>query len=185
MTHRNTSLRGTTTARSTARHRVRMVALVLGAGALLLAVTAWIAAPPSASAGSGPLASAPSGPATIDVIAKTTSFRPLPGDGAIATQDLFDKQTGMQVGRDVFYCLFVQPPTSPGAQTLGECPGTATFTGKGEISILGSFLVPPSIGQSWTVAVTGGTDSYRNVRGELKVTQISSTDEEGIWTLLG
>jgi hypothetical protein len=176
MIHRNPSLRSPATAGSGARHRVRIAALALVTGALL-AVTAWMAAPLLASAGSNP--------ATIDVIAKTTSFRPLPNDGAIATQDLFDKQTGTQVGSDVFYCLQVQPPTSAGAQTLAECPGTATFTDKGEISILGSFLVPPSVGQSWTVAVTGGTDSYRNVRGELKVIQISPTEEEGIWTLLG
>lgn len=175
MTHRNPSLGSPATAGSGARHRVRIAALALVTGALL-AVTAWIAAPLLASAGPNP---------TIDVIAKTTSFRLLPNDGAIATQDLFDKETGALVGSDVFYCLQVQPPTSAGGQTLAECPGTATFTDKGEISILGSFLVPPSVGQSWTVAVTGGTDSYRNVRGELKVIQISPTEEEGIWTLLG
>jgi hypothetical protein len=34
------------------------------------------------------------------------------------------------------------------------------------------------------VAVTGGTDRYMNARGELKVIQLSPTEEEGIWTVL-
>jgi hypothetical protein len=122
-------------------------------------------------------------PVTIDVIAETTSFRALPGDGFIATGDLFDKKTGQQVGTEVFYCLEVAVPLA-GSQTLGECPGTANFTGEGSLSVLGSFLVPPTPGQSWTVAVTGGTNEYRNARGELKVIQISPTEQEGIFTVL-
>jgi hypothetical protein len=73
---------------------------------------------------------------------------------------------------------------SEGSQTLAECPGTASFTGKGTLSVLGGFLVPPRPGQSWTVAVTGGTDRYMNARGELKVIQLSPTEEDGIWTVL-
>jgi hypothetical protein len=92
--------------------------------------------------------------------------------------------TGKQVGSDVFYCLEVEPVATAGSQTQAECPGTASFTGEASISVLGSFPVPPTPGQSWTVAVTGGTDRFRNVRGELTVTQISPTEEEGIWTLL-
>jgi hypothetical protein len=151
---------------------------------VLLALIIWIATPLSASARSRAPASGGSRAVTIDVIAKTTSFRVLPSDGFIATGDLFDKRTGKQVGSDVFYCLEVDPVTSPGSQTPGECPGTARFTGKGTLSVLGSFLVPPRLGQSWTVAVTGGTDRYRTARGQLKVIQISPTEEEGIWTLL-
>jgi hypothetical protein len=166
----------------TRRNRVRLAMLATGAPLALLGIVIATAHP--ASAGSNPSGSTRPRPVTIDVIAKTTSFRVLPDDGAIATQDLFDKKTGTQVGSDVFYCLQVQPVTSEGAQTLAECPGTATFTDKGEISILGSFLVPPKPGDSWTVAVTGGTDRYKNVRGQLKVIQISPTEEEGIWTLL-
>jgi hypothetical protein len=150
---------------------------------LLSALTIWIATPLAASARSRSVHSAGATPATIDVIARTTSFRPLPGDGFIATADLFDKATGEQVGTDVFYCLEVVLP-SEGSQTVGECPGTASFTGKGTLSVLGSFLVPPRPGQSWTVAVTGGTDHYRNARGELKVIQLGPTEEEGIWTVL-
>jgi hypothetical protein len=122
-------------------------------------------------------------PVTIDVIAETTSFRALPGDGFIATGDLVDTETGQQVGTDVFYCLAVAVPLA-GSQTLGECPGTANFTGEGSLSVLGSFLVPPTPAQSWTVAVTGGTGEYRNARGELRVIQISPTEQEGIFTVL-
>jgi hypothetical protein len=147
-------------------------------------LTIWIATPLSASARSRPPASAGSRAVTIDVIAKTTSFRVLPSDGFIATGNLFNKRTGKQVGSDVFYCLEVEPVTSAGSQTAGECPGTAKFTGKGTLSVLGSFLVPPRPGQSWTVAVTGGTGRYRNARGTLKIIQISPSEEEGIWTLL-
>jgi hypothetical protein len=150
---------------------------------LLSALTIWIAIPLTASAGSTSATTAGSTPATIDVIAKTTSFRALPGDGFIVTGDLFDKKTGEQVGTDVFYCLEVAIPQA-GSQTLGECPGTASFAGEGTLSVLGSFLVPPTPGQSWTVAITGGTDEYRNARGELKVIQLGPTEEEGIWTVL-
>jgi len=166
----------------TRRNRVRLATLATGAPLAVLGIVIATAHP--ALAGSNPSGPTKPRPVTIDVIAKTTSFRVLPDDGAIATQDLFDKETGTQVGSDVFYCLQVEPVTSAGAQTLAECPGTATFTGNGEISILGSFLVPPKPGDSWTVAVTGGTDRYKNVRGQLSVTQISPTEEEGIWTLL-
>jgi hypothetical protein len=183
MFHMKGALDTPATADSTARHRLGLPALV--AMALLSALTIWIATPLSATAGSRAVTSARSRPLTIDVITKTTSFRPLPGDGSITTLNLFDKRTGKQVGSAVFYCLQVDPAAvSAGSQTLAECPGTASFTDKGSISILGSFLVPPRPGQSWTVAVTGGTHRYKNVRGQLKVIQISPTEEEGIWTLL-
>ena len=164
------------------RNRVRLATLATGALLALLGIVIPTVHP--ASAGSNPSGSTMPRPVTIDVIAKNTSFRMLPDDGFIGTQNLFDKKTGEQVGSDVFYCLEVEPVTSAGAQTLAECPGTATFTGKGKISILGSFLVPPNPGESWTLAVTGGTDRYKNVRGQLKVIQISPTEQEGIWTLL-
>lgn len=179
MTHPNPTLGSQAAARSTPRHSFRpalLVAAALAATSLLSSMIVWIAAPLSASAGSQPV--------TIDVIVRTTSFRPLPNDGSILTQNLFDKRSGAQVGSDIFYCLEAMIPSS-GSQTLAECPGTASFNGKGTVSVLGSFLVPPTVGQSWTVAVVGGTDRYRNVRGELKVTQISPTEEEGIFTLLG
>jgi hypothetical protein len=182
MTHPNPTLDRPAAGESTARHRFRPAALA--AAALLSALTVWIATPLSASAGSRPVTSAGSRPVTIHVIAKTTSFRPLPDDGIIVTANLFDKRTGKQVGSDVFYCLEAGGVPPAGSQTPGECPGTASFTGKGTVSVLGSFLVPPRPGQSWTVAVTGGTHRYRNVRGELKVIQISPTEEEGIFTLL-
>ena len=167
------------------RRRFRLTAICLAAGAVLSALTIWITTPLPASAGSTPAASARSRVVRIDVIAKTTSFRPLPSDGAISTLALFDKRTGKQVGTAVFYCLQVDPAAvAAGSQTLAECPGTTTFNGKGTISELGSFLVPPKPGQYWTVAVTGGTHRYRNARGELKVTQISPTEEEGIFTVL-
>ena len=183
MTHPNTALGSPAAAKSTSPHRVRLAALA--AVALLAPLAIWIAIPLSASAGSRPLTSAGSRLVRIHVIAKTTSFRPLPGDGTISTLALFDKRTGKQVGTAVFYCLQVDPAAvAAGSQTLAECPGTTTFNGKGTISELGSFLVPPKPGQYWTVAITGGTHRYRNARGELKVTQISPTEEEGIFTVL-
>jgi hypothetical protein len=182
MSHTKGALDTPATADSAARHRFGLPALAVVA--LLSALTIWIATPLSATAGSRAVTSARSGPVTIDVIAKTTSFRTLPSDGFIATANLFDKRTGKQLGSDILYCLEVEPAAPAGSQTPAECPGTASFTGKGSVSVLGSFLVPPRLGQSWTVAVTGGTDRYRNVRGQLKVIQISPTEEEGIWTLL-
>ena len=183
MTHSNAALRSLAVAVSAAQQRCRLAALSLITGGVLLALSVWIATPLSASARSR---SAPGGSraVTIDVIAKTTSFRVLPGDGFIATGNLFDKRTGRQVGSDVFYCLEVGSVVSAGSQTPGECPGTARFTGKGTLSVLGSFLVPPRPGQSWTVAVTGGTGRYGTARGQLKVIQISPSEEEGVWTLL-
>ncbi len=182
MTHPNPALDRPAAAESTARHRLRPAALA--AAAVLSALTVWIATPLSASAGSRPATSSGSKPVTVVVIGKTASFRPLPNDGFIITGNLFDKRTGKQIGTDVFYCLEAGGVPSAGSQTMGECPGTASFIGKGTVSVLGSFLVPPRPGQSWTVAVTGGTNRYRNVRGQLKVIQISPTEEEGIWTLL-
>lgn len=173
-----------TNAIRTFARRNRVGLATLATGALLALLSIVIPAVHPASAASNPSGSTRPRPVTINVIAKNTSFRMLPDDGFIGTQNLFDKKTGEQVGSDVFYCLEVEPVTSAGAQTLAECPGTATFTGKGNISILGSFLVPPNPGESWTLAVTGGTDRYKNVRGQLKVIQISPTEQEGIWTLL-
>ncbi len=184
MTHPHARLQIREPGGSLSRRRFRLTAVSLAAGVVLSTLTIWTGAPLSALATSSPGASAGSEPVTIDVIAKASSFRALPSDGLIATQNLFDKNTGEPVGSSVFYCLEVEPAT-PGSQTLAECPGTATFSGRGTLSILGSFLVPPTTGQSWTVAVVGGTDSFRNVRGELKVIQISPGEEEGIWTLLG
>ena len=181
MSHPSTALDRPAATESPARRRFRLA--VVTAGALTSALLILIATPLAASARSRSVHSAGARPVTIDVIARTTSFRALPNDGFIATADLFDKRTGKQVGTDVFYCLEVMLPTE-GSQTLAECPGTATFTGKGTLSVLGSFLVPPRPGQSWTVAVTGGTDRYMNARGELKVIQLSPTEEEGIWTVL-
>ena len=181
MSHSSTALDSPAATESWARQRFRLA--VLAAGALTSALLIWIATPLAASARSRSVHSAGARPVTIDVIARTTSFRALPDDGFIATADLFDKRTGKQVGTDDFYCLEVTLP-SEGSQTLAECPGTASFTGKGTLSVLGSFLVPPRPGQSWTVAVTGGTARYMNARGELKVVQLSPTEEEGIWTVL-
>jgi hypothetical protein len=189
MTHSNAALGKPDAAESAARRRFRLTALALAAGAVLSALTIWITTPFSASATSRPPASAGSRQVTIDVIAKTTSFRVLPNDGFISTLNLVDKKTGKQVGSSVFYCLEVQPVISAGSQppagtqTLVECPGTATFTGKGTISILGSFLAPPKPGQVWYQAVVGGTGRYRHVRGELKITQINPRESEGIWKL--
>src|SRR5262249_17525371 len=181
MTYPNAALGRPVAAESTGQHGLRPAGLAVGA--LLLALFIWIATPVVAAARSRSVHSARSGRVTIDVIARATSFRVLPGDGFIATADLFDKATGKPVGTDVFYCLEVAVP-SAGSQTLGECPGTASFTGMGTLSVLGSFLVPPMPGQSWTVAVTGGTDRYRNARGALKVIQLGPNEEEGIWTIL-
>jgi hypothetical protein len=165
--------------------RFRLTAICLAAGAVLSALTIWITTPLPASAGSGPAASAGSRHKTIDVITKTTSFRVLPNDGFIATLNLFDKRTRKQVGNSVFYCLQVQPVTSAGPQPPGECPGTAKFTGKGTISILGRFI-PLKPGQTGYNAVVGGTGRYKYVRGQLKFTWINpgEGEGEGIWTLL-
>ena len=98
MTHSNAALRSLAVAVSAAQQRCRLAALSLITGGVLLALSVWIATPLSASARSR-LAPAGSRAVTIDVIAKTTSFRALPGDGFIATGNLFDKRTGRQVGR--------------------------------------------------------------------------------------
>jgi hypothetical protein len=183
MTHPNAALDGPAAAESLAQHRRGLRPAPLIAAALLSVLTIWIATPLAATAGPRSRRSAGSRRIVIDVIARTTSFRALTGDGFIATGDLFDKKTGHQVGTDVFYCLEVAPPAA-GSQALGECPGTASFNGKGTLSVLGSFLVPPRPGESWTVAITGGTHHYQDARGELKVVQLRPTEEEGIWTVL-
>src|SRR5262245_59250888 len=111
----------------TRRNRVRLATLATGALLALLGIVIPTVHPASAGSNpSGPTRPRPVTIVTIDVIAKNTSFRMLPDDGFIGTQNLFDKTTGEQVGSDVFYCLEVVPVTSAGAQTLAECPGTAT-----------------------------------------------------------
>lgn len=80
-----------------------------------------------------------------------------PGDYFLFTEKLRNRDTGKEVGRDSVTCMV-------GFHMLFMCHGTFFLQQQGTIEVSGT-LSPTS----QVIAVTGGTENFQNVRGELHV----------------
>jgi hypothetical protein len=113
--------------------------------------------------------------ATSDAVTNGTA-----GDSAgnILTfaNDVFDASNTKKVGTDQGYCVRIEVGRS------WECNWT-TFLPGGQITVEGPFL---DTGDS-TVAITGGTGAYRNVRGsmQLKYRNPAGTEFDFVFNLIG
>lgn len=152
--------------------RVLVPAAVLGAAILTFAVV-------NATAGSS--RSREGG--TIHVIEHATTDAVTNGTaddsaGNILTfaNGVFDSSDTKKVGTDQGYCVRIEAGKS------WECNWT-TFLPGGQITVEGPFL---DTGDS-TVAITGGTGAYRNVRGsmQLKYHNPAGTEFDFVFNLIG
>jgi allene oxide cyclase len=113
--------------------------------------------------------------ATSDAVTNGTA-----GDsgGNILTfaNDVFDSANAKKVGTDQGYCVRIEVGKS------WECNWT-TFLPGGQITVEGPFL---DTGDS-TVAITGGTGAYRNVRGsmQLRYRNPAGTEFDFVFNLIG
>jgi allene oxide cyclase len=106
------------------------------------------------------------GGATIVVVERGTTDAVTNGDAAhdvagnvlTFANDVFDKSNTTKVGSDQGSCTRIVVGKS------WECAWT-TFLPHGQITVAGPFL---DAGNS-TLAITGGTGAYRNVRGEMEL----------------
>jgi allene oxide cyclase len=98
------------------------------------------------------------------------------GDTLTFANDVFDPRTGKKVGTDQGQCV----RTVVG--TAFECSWT-TFLPRGQITVEGPFY---DAGDS-TLAITGGTGAYRNVRGQmdLKYRNPAGTEFDFVFHLIG
>jgi hypothetical protein len=85
------------------------------------------------------------------------SHRFSPGDYFVFEETLRDRDSGQVVGRDSVKCTV--------NFTTFMCQGTFLLDGKGNVEISGSLR---EHGKQ-LLAVTGGTESYQNARGQLRV----------------
>jgi Allene oxide cyclase len=119
---------------------------------------------------------------TIDVIEHATSDTPvdLPpegdslGDTLAFANDLFDPETGKKVGTNQGYCV---------RTVVGEafeCFGTTRLP-QGSITVEGPYY---DVGDS-TLAITGGTHAYADARGTMQLKQLSPTEYEFVFELVG
>jgi allene oxide cyclase len=119
---------------------------------------------------------------SIHVIEHATSDAVTNGTGDSAgniltfANEVFNSSNTKKVGTDQGYCVRIEVGKS------WECNWT-TFLPGGQITVEGPFL---DTGNS-TVAITGGTGAYRNVRGsmELKYRNPAGTEFDFVFNLIG
>jgi hypothetical protein len=99
------------------------------------------------------------------------------GDQAVFTDELF--QDGRRLGEGHGVCTITRiTGTAPSRTLTNECLITGMLP-RGQITIQGAFTFPEGgIAAPHKLAVTGGTDAYRTARGEVRVRQTSSTENE-------
>jgi hypothetical protein len=98
------------------------------------------------------------------------------GDRIIFTDDLVDatKAAKPMVGTRAGFCTCLQE-AAVADQGLFECQTTYKLDklakpDQGHVTTRGSFLVPPVVGQTGKLAITGGTDAYAKARGQVTLT---------------
>lgn len=90
-----------------------------------------------------------------------------PGDYVVFRDAL--KRNGRRVGTLVANCV-VQFPFNRRVFTT-QCDASATFPGRGEITFGGRIQFTETGAPDPTLAITGGTRHYQNVRGEVHLTE--------------
>jgi|tagenome__1003787_1003787.scaffolds.fasta_scaffold20682363_1 hypothetical protein len=99
------------------------------------------------------------------------------GDQAAFTDELFE--AGRRVGENHGFCTITRiTGTSPSRTLTNECLITGMLT-RGQITIQGAFaFIERGMAAPYPLAVTGGTGAYRTARGEVRVRQISATEND-------
>lgn len=102
---------------------------------------------------------------TLRLVSREDRFRVIdvgrrgesPGDYVVFEETLLNT-SGAVIGRDSARCM--------GEVRTFRCDGTFLIYGKGKIEVSGSFFPRDEA----TIAVTGGTGRYQNVRGQARIT---------------
>jgi hypothetical protein len=116
---------------------------------------------------------------TLTVVTKTREASvvdlgpqgPTQGDMRAVNAPLYDESGKERVGRLDLFCVTTDPADEPGEKAhMAECSYTFTLPG-GEISAqsVSAFPKLPGLPSSSVDAVTGGTEKYAGVRGEVEV----------------
>jgi hypothetical protein len=101
------------------------------------------------------------------------------GDQTITSVVLFDKHhTEVGTGAGVCTLISLQPPLG----TLVQCLITAVFDNKGQI-IFGGIASLPNIGAVGHFGILGGTDDFREARGEVTLVVISPVVQDGTYDI--
>jgi hypothetical protein len=104
------------------------------------------------------------------------------GDLRVFTEDLFDEQN-QRVGQHDGFCMLVR--TGPGNQETYQCFATFRLA-EGDITGRVLLTLPlPATPPQFRGAITGGTQTHRNVRGEITGRAISDTEWEYILDYIG
>jgi allene oxide cyclase len=114
--------------------------------------------------------------ATTDAVTNPTGGTGAVGDILTFANDVFDRADANKVGSDQGYCVRVVAGKS------WECNWT-TFLPAGQITVEGPFYDASDS----TVAITGGTGAYRNIRGsmDLKYRNPAGTEFDFVFHIIG
>jgi hypothetical protein len=161
--------------------RSKLIAGTLAAAVLAVASVTLAAASPATT-------SADSHTVTIQVLEHQVDAAavdvgtpgPSLGDRFVFTGNLF--QNGKKVGIDGGSFEFVRLKATT---FVAQVAATVRLPG-GQITVQGLAEFPTSnvLPKPQTIAVTGGTDTYRNARGELRFVPLNQTDTRLIFTLI-
>ena len=98
------------------------------------------------------------------------------GDQIIFTDAISDSANpGVVIGEHSGFCTLVRV-TPGGTPDVYQCEGTIRLP-NGQITGRGLVSIPRPDGDTATVAITGGTGVYDNLRGQARVTKISDTEQ--------
>jgi hypothetical protein len=97
------------------------------------------------------------------------------GDQNIFSDDLLDGQNAI-VGQHSGFCTRVRV-TPPNAPDIFQCLATFKLP-DGQVTARGLVEIPLAAGNSATFAISGGTDRYENLRGQVTVTPRATAGEQ-------
>ena len=106
------------------------------------------------------------------------------GDELVFSDDLFTQKGGEKIGIDGGVCTVVRQEDH-GNTTTVQCAVTGSLHG-GQIAVQGLVtLVGGQAPVTFVLPVTGGSGIYKNVRGQLTVEQLSETEANLTFELIG
>ncbi|HJW79590.1 MAG TPA: allene oxide cyclase family protein [Beijerinckiaceae bacterium] len=104
---------------------------------------------------------------------------PTMGDQVVFTDVLFDHSGGREVGSDAVVCTVMKVTAS--AET-DQCSATFSLTERGQIVVQGLVTLPSGdeTGSKFVLPVTGGSDEFEGVGGQLTVEIINSKGDSNL-----
>jgi hypothetical protein len=155
------------------------IALVLAAAGVTIA---------AASSSSGAASSHPTRVQTIQLVAKQTQAALLelaaPGHGPVGNQLLSTDDVyrqGRKVGHDAAVCQFMADLGQAGGRF--QCVATVSLP-EGQLTVQGLPTLTETGNQPFTLAITGGTGTYRTAHGQVQVTPVSETEQHYTLTVI-